>query len=102
MAITVEELRAWSSIVANDPASDAALNESVDSANSLITRRLVDLLIWPPEVHTAALVQAARYYKRRGSPEGVASFGDFGPVIVSRLDPDIEAALSPYLKVTFA
>lgn len=104
MPITADELRAWSGISAVDPATDAAINEAVNSANSLIARRIVDSLsvAWPPEVHTAALIQAARYYKRRGSPEGVANFGDFGPVVVSRLDPDIEASLSPYLKVTFA
>ena len=102
-AITSDELRAWSGISAVDPATDAAIDEAVNSANSLIARRIIDTLSdWPSEVHTAALIQAARLYKRRGSPEGVANFGDFGPVIVSRLDPDIEAAISPYLKVPFA
>lgn len=104
MAITSDEVRAWSSIVANDDATVAALNEAVATANGLIARRCVDFPsgVWPPEVHTAALIQAARIYKRRGSPEGVANFGDFGPVVVARLDPDIEADLSPFLKVTFA
>jgi hypothetical protein len=103
MAISSDELRAWSSIVASDPGTDAALDEAVNTANSLIVRRCVDFVgEWPSEVHTATLIQAARIYKRRGSPEGVASFGDFGPVAVSRLDPDIEADLSPFLKVTFA
>lgn len=101
--ITPDELRAWSSIVATDDATNAAIDEAVNGANSIINRRIVATLVdWPPEVHTAALVQAARFYKRRGSPEGVSGFGDFGPVIISRLDPDIEANLSPYLKVPFA
>ena len=102
--ITSDELRAWSSIVASDPATNAAIDEAVNTANSLIARRIIDTLsgAWPPEIHTAALIQASRIFKRRGSPEGVANFGDFGPVIVSRLDPDIEAGVSPYLKVPFA
>ena len=102
-AITSDELRAWSGIIASDPATDAAIDEAVNTANSLIVRRCVSFIgEWPSEVHTAALIQAARIYKRRGSPEGVANFGDFGPVIVSRIDPDIEANLSPYLRVAFA
>ena len=102
-AITSDELRAWSGITAVDPATDAAINEAVNSANSLIVRRCVSFIgEWPSEVHTAALIQAARIVKRRGSPEGVANFGDFGTVFVSRLDPDIEANLSPFLKVPFA
>ena len=103
-AITSDELRQWSGIIATDSATNAAIDEAVNYANSYIQRRIIDslALAWPAEVHSAALIQAARIVKRRGSPEGVASFGDFGPVIVSRLDPDIEAALSPFLKVPFA
>jgi hypothetical protein len=101
--ITSDELRAWSGIIASDSATDAAIDEAVNSANSLIDRRVISFPSgWPSEIHTAALIQAARIFKRRGSPEGVANFGDFGPVIVSRLDPDIEADLSPFLKVPFA
>lgn len=102
--VTVNELREWSGISANDDATIAALDEAVASANSLIIRRCVDFPggTWPPEIHTAALIQASRFYKRRGSPEGVASFGDFGPVSVTRFDADIEANLSPYLRVAFA
>jgi hypothetical protein len=102
-AITSDELRAWSAIVATDAATNAAIDEAVNTANSLVVRRCIDFAsAWPNEVHTAALIQAARIYKRRGSPEGVASFGDFGPVVVSRFDADIEGNLSPYLKVPFA
>lgn len=41
--------------------------------------------------HGAVLV-AARLYARRGSPVGVASFGEFG-ASVPRLDPDAERLL---------
>jgi hypothetical protein len=34
--------------------------------------------------------------KRQESPLGVAGFGEFGVVRVSRLDPDIDAMLQPY------
>lgn len=52
---------------------------------------------WPavPEVVTeAALIQAARVFKRRFSPEGVIGPSDFGVVRVgNRLDPDVAEML---------
>lgn len=46
-----------------------------------------------PDVVKGALLLAARLYARKGSPQGLASYGDFGPAPVSRLDPDIERLL---------
>jgi len=103
--ITEAELREWSAITATDPGTNSAVTEAVATANAMITRRCVSTLPdpWPAEVHTAALIEAARTFKRRGSPEGVAGVGgDFGLVRVSSFDPTIEAALGPWLKVTFA
>lgn len=101
--ITVTELREWAGITASDPGTVSGITEAVNAANSLVGRRCVPMTDpWPPEVHTAALVQAARLYKRRGSPEGFSGVGDFGPVRVAAWDPDIEANLAPYLRVAFA
>lgn len=51
----------------------------------------------PGPVKQACLIQASRELKRRYSPEGVAGFGEFGPVrIGSRLDPDVQLMLDPY------
>jgi hypothetical protein len=103
--ITAEELRSWSAVTATDPATVDAIDEAVASANAMIERRCISALPdpWPDEVHTAALIEAARTLKRRGSPEGVAGFGgDFGLVRVSGIDPTIEANLSPWLKVPFS
>ena len=54
----------------------------------------------PSPVKEATLIQAARIYKRRDSPDGVlGGLGDFGPVRVgTRIDPDVEALLFPYRK----
>lgn len=57
---------------------------------------------WPavPEpVAEACLLMSARVYRRRQSPEGVIGFGDFGPIRVSRIDPDVAVLLEPYAKV---
>lgn len=52
----------------------------------------------PYAVKQAALIKAAKLFKRRNSAEGVlGGFGDFGPVRVSnREDPDVVALLAPY------
>src|SRR5262245_26149753 len=77
-AITASELRLWSSITATDAGTTAAVDEVVASTNSVVARRCrADALAdSPPELHNAALILAARTYKRRASPEGVAGLGD--------------------------
>lgn len=53
---------------------------------------------YPSSVKQAALVQAARLWKRKDSPEGVVGgFDQFGAVRVgTRVDPDVEQLLGPY------
>lgn len=41
-------------------------------------------------VELGAVMLAARLYARRSSPQGLASFGEFGPGAILRLDPDVE------------
>ena len=59
----------------------------------------------PAPVFEAALIKAARVWKRRKSPEGVlGGFAEFGPVRVSRSeDPDVAGLLDRYQRrsVTF-
>lgn len=40
-----------------------------------------------------AVMLAARWYARRTSSQGIASFGDFGPAYVTRTDPDVAQLL---------
>lgn len=49
----------------------------------------------PAQVRRATLMLAARYHRRRESVEGVAGSGDFGPIRISRTDPDVQALLGP-------
>lgn len=51
----------------------------------------------PGKVKQATLLQAARLYKRRESPEGVAGASDWGAVRVARIDPDVQALLAHYV-----
>ena len=52
----------------------------------------------PADVKQASLIEAARIWKRRYSPEGVlGGFSDFGPVRVSRFDdPEVLRLLGPF------
>lgn len=50
----------------------------------------------PGPVVQAALIQAARLWKRKDSPEGVIGSADWGAIRTSRVDPDVMALLSAY------
>lgn len=48
---------------------------------------------WPERVELGAVMLAARLFRRRDTPSGVQTFGDYGPVYVQRNDPDIAQLL---------
>jgi hypothetical protein len=50
----------------------------------------------PDPVREATLLTAARLYRRKDAPFGVAGFDDFGPVRITRQDSDVVALLAPY------
>lgn len=55
----------------------------------------------PSQVQQAAVIQSMRIFKRLDSPLGVAGFGDFGALRVSKgLDPDVAQLVAPYVKYT--
>lgn len=56
----------------------------------------------PDTIVSAQLLQSARLFNRKNSPDGIANAGDFGPIRVSRADPDIEAMLTDYTRPGFA
>lgn len=55
----------------------------------------IDRYVYEPtrDVAHAGLLLAARLFARRGTPQGLASFGEFGPGAILRLDPDVERLL---------
>lgn len=57
----------------------------------------------PDPVVSACLIKASRLYHRKDSPQGVAGFGDFGPVRLSRSeDGDVVDLLNPYRVLVIA
>jgi hypothetical protein len=51
----------------------------------------------PDDISEAALIQAARLYRRRSSPEGVTGSAEWGVVRLSRRDPDVWNLIEPYI-----
>jgi len=50
----------------------------------------------PPQIEQATLIEAHRLWRRKDSPEGVATYGDFGVMRMSRQDPDYARLIGPY------
>lgn len=50
----------------------------------------------PRDVNQACILQAARLFIRKESPQGVAGWGEFGAIRVRNTDPDVAALLEPY------
>lgn len=51
----------------------------------------------PAPVREACLLQASRLYARRGAPFGILQSADLGQFTrISKVDPDVQAALAPY------
>ena len=56
----------------------------------------------PDSIKQSALMLASRLYGRKASPMGVIGVGDFGPVRISRSDPDIAHLLMDYRRAGVA
>ena len=56
----------------------------------------------PDPIEQSTLMMAARFYSRKSSPLGVIGVGDFGPVRISRSDPDVAHLLMDYRRAGVA
>lgn len=56
----------------------------------------------PIAIKQATLMLAQRQFKRYDSPLGVTGFGELGVIRVMRIDPDVQALVSPFRRVRFA
>lgn len=53
----------------------------------------------PPAIREATLLQAARLYKRKDAPFGVAGTADHGQLqTISRVDPDVKELIAPFVR----
>lgn len=54
----------------------------------------------PDAVNEACLITAARYFKRKDAPFGVAGGGEVGQSVALRaVDPDVQVLIAPYRKI---
>jgi len=96
MAVTIDDVADWLGINQRSQPVNELLQRCLDAVVAHIGKRLGEWVPvpWPAHVEEAVLIQTARLYKRRNSPEGVAGFGDLGVVRISTLDPEVETLLS--------
>jgi len=103
MPTSLDRVKVHLGISGARPVDDEALSYAVDAANGIVAALRTDLpalappdntgVVWPAEVDEAATIQAARYYGRRASVQGVASFQDAGVSLLAWIDPDVRLAL---------
>lgn len=94
-------LETWLPLPADVPGSPGSHGARLAAAQLVRRARpdLFDATTVPPTVPTDAAViyggqlLTARLWARRGSPAGIATFGEFGPGAILRLDPDVERLL---------
>lgn len=94
---TVELVRAYLALEEDGAAADETyLAATVSAVVSRVESWLEPLAVdaeWPDHVRHGATMLAARVWKRRGTPSGVETQGDFGAFYVQRTDPDIAMLL---------
>lgn len=99
---TLAAVKTQLSLEATDVLDDEVITGIVAAVNARVrswpvARVASNALDWSdPEVAHVVLgatMLAARLVRRRNSPEGVAAFGDQGPVYVQRNDPDVAMLL---------
>lgn len=54
----------------------------------------------PDDVNQACLIRAAAIFKRKEAPLGIAGFGQFGEIRITRRDPDVIELLAPFRRIT--
>jgi len=97
---TLPEIRLFLRISGTDDDAviDSARSAAVDYGNRRTNYRwdpTVDPTTWPTfmpdSVHEAAIIHAARMYRRRDSIDGTVGWADVGLTHIGRVDPDVEA-----------
>lgn len=91
----VDQLRAMLAMVSTK--DDGHLALCLEAAGAWIYDRVEARYVSKPEVQEAVLLLAARLYKRRQSPEGVAGWEDMGAVRIIGRDPDVDRLIEQYV-----
>jgi hypothetical protein len=90
---------AWMGTPAPTQAALESMQGVVDAVLANLARTHTSPTVDPGELDDwdlAVTMQCARLWKRKSSPEGVISNGEFGAIRVTRFDKDIDAMLDPF------
>ena len=60
---------------------------------------VADVFVPTADVLVGAALLVSRLHARKGSPQGIASFGEFGAAPITRVDPDVDRLLGIRPKV---
>jgi hypothetical protein len=101
VAITSDDVAAWLNVTL-----DAAAMTQCDRVVAAVEARAADNydLTTPARddvVDLALIMQAARIYRRRYTPDARTGDTDTGPVFVAKFDHDVEQMLAARLRVGF-
>lgn len=112
---SVEDLKVWLGLAADDTTDDSVLTTALDAAcqaQAMVVVYPVEAGTDPPvavltdDLENALFLRAQRLAARRNSPEGVVGFsdatGDFVAARVPSGDYDVVRLEGPYLKITVA
>ncbi|MEU0102396.1 phage gp6-like head-tail connector protein [Streptomyces sp. NPDC006267] len=103
----------WTAVTDYDPAPDNALVRgrpitalalAAGGWGGGLRARITAQWGWPAvpdEITEATLIQAARLYRRKDSPEGVTGSAEWGVVRLSRRDPDVWALIEHFIRPGF-
>jgi|SRR4029079_9239405 len=91
----LDSLRAMTKV--QTTSDDRVLSQCLEAAGAWIYDRVCPSDVKHSDVVQAVLLLAARLYKRRLSPEGVAGWEDMGAVRVVARDPDIDRLIEQHI-----
>jgi len=98
--VTVDDVAYWSNFTPPAPETPelALLERTLAAVIEHITARYVvdDPLTDAQE--QAVILQTSALWRRRTSIDGVAAFGEFGPIRVSTLDPHVQMLLVEHVR----
>jgi hypothetical protein len=96
--ITAADVQGHLGVGGGQPGHQAGQDAAAAAASAWVADKVLGLspddpATWPDTVnaalHLGCVLLAARWYGRRSSANGVASFAEFGVAYVSRTDPDV-------------
>lgn len=107
LAIATGTPGAWSTVADVETTPDNALARGRPITGLLVSggwgaQRVQVTAQWgwpavPDEIAQATVIQAARLYRRKDSPEGVTGSAEWGVVRLSRRDPDVWALIEHFI-----